>query len=196
MAKILEENDGDNKFPNVRISKTNFLTSVRDFCEDGVILGIEKVSRLFESTQDAGKGQITVEHTIMSDMPKCRVFALDEDGKYIEQMDELTGKETKKIVLEEIKGDDLESFPIFMPCGRPSEFTNEADLKFYPVSSAYPLFKLALQEAGELPKNMGNKPFVTNQIELKEALEGFTFRAKCEEVKGKYNYLRMSAESI
>lgn len=192
MAKMLELNE-DNKFPNNRLGKTPFLTSVRDFAPDGILLGVERVSRVFPSI-DEGKAQVTIELTIMGDMDKCRLYELDEDGEYVKIKDELTGKETKKIVLEPIKEDDLFSFPLFMPCGSPKEISNEADLTFYPVSSAYPLFKLALQNAGELPEKMGDKPFVTNQQELKDALEGFTFIGKCEEVKGKYTYFRLQAE--
>lgn len=194
MAKILEESNGDNKFPNSRIGKTPFLTSIRDFAPDGVLLGIERVSKVFASSQDEGKAQLTLEMTIMGDMDKCRLYELDEDGEYVLVKDELTGNESKKLVLEPISGDELMSFPMFFPCGKPEEISNEADLKFYPVSSAYPLFKLALQQAGELPENMGDKPFVTNQVELKEALEGFTFIGKCEEIKGKYHYFRLQAE--
>lgn len=195
MAKIVESS-GDSKFPNSRFGKTEFLTSIRDFCPDGVELGVEKVSRLFPTPQKPEKGQVAVEFTIMSDMPKCRLFELDENGEYISQKDELTGKESYKIVLESIKGDDLESVTLFLPCGTPKEISNEADITFYPTSSAYPLFKLALQEAGELPEDMGNKPFATTQEELKEALEGFTFIGKCEEIKGTYHYFRLQAEKL
>lgn len=193
MAKILE-NDGDNKFPNSRIGKTPFLTSVRDFAPDGVLLGIEKVSRVFASTQDPTKAQVTLEMMIMSDMDKCRLYELDDKGEYVFIKDELTGKEAKKLVLEPVKADDLMTFPLFMGCGKPDEISDEADLKFYPTSSAYPLFKLALQNAGELPMDMPDKPFVTNQLELKDALEGFTFIGKCEELKGNYSYFRLQAE--
>ena len=194
MAKIVESTDGDKKFPNSRLGKTQFLTSIRDFCPEGVLLGIERVSKLFASTQDVGKAQLTVEFCIMSDMDKCRLFELDDEGNYIETLDELTGKKSRKIVIESVKADDLLMFPMFLPCGKPKEINNEADLTFYPVSSAYPLFKLALQNAGELPMDMPEKPFVTNQEELKDALEGFTFVGKCEEIKGKYNYVRLQAE--
>ena len=43
---------------------------------------------------------------------------------------------------------------------------------------------------------MGDKPFATNQVELKEALEGFTFLGKCEEIKGKYHYVRLQVEPL
>lgn len=194
MATIVEQNE-DSKFPNSRFGKTEFLTSIRDFCPDGVKLGVEKVSRVFPTKQDVEKAQIMIEFCIMSDMPKCRLFELDDNGEYILEKDELTGKENRKIVLGAVSEDDLETFPMFLPCGKPKEITNEADLTFYPTSSAYPLFKLALVEAGELPSNMGNKPFATNQEELKEALEGFTFIGKCEEIKGQYHYFRLLAEA-
>ena len=194
MAKLVEET-GDKKFPNPRVSKTTFLTSVRDFAPDGILLGIERVSKIFPVKQDPEKAQIMAEMTILSDMEKCRVYELDDDDNYVMIKDELTGNETKKIVLEPVSASDLLSFPMFFPCGKPDEITNEAELKFYPTSSAYPLFRLALQEAGELPEDMGNKPFATTQTELKECLEGFQFIGKCEEIKGKYNYMRLQVES-
>lgn len=195
MAKIVENSDGDNKFPNSRIGKTPFLTSIRDFAPDGVLLGIERVSRVFPVKQEPEKAQISIEFVVMGDMDKCRLYELDDNGDYVVIKDELTGKEDKKIVLEPIKADDLMMFPMFFPCGKPKEIDNEADLTFYPQSSAYPLFKFALQNAGELPSDMGNKPFATNQVELKDALEGLTFKGKCEEIKGTYHYFRLLAES-
>ena len=171
--------------------KTPFLTSIRDFAPDGMLLGIERVSKVFAMDDVAS---MTVEFVIQGDMEKCRCYELDDDGEYVLIKDELTGKEQKKLILKEIKGDDLVTFPMFFKCGKPKEISNEATLIFYPTSSAYPLFKLALQEAGELPADMTDKAFATNQIELKEALEGFEFIAKCEEIKGKYNYMRLQAE--
>lgn len=194
MAKPIENEK--NKFPNPRISKNNYLTSIRDFKKDGAKCGVEYVSRLFASAQDPTKAQMTLELVNLDDLSKCRVYVLDDDGEYVTEMDELTGESTRKIALEPISASDLETFPIFMPCGRPKEISNDADLIFYPTSSAYPLFKLALQEAGELPEDMGNKAFSTTQEELKNALEGFEFIAKCEEIKGKFNYLRMQCEAV
>lgn len=196
MAEIFEESNGEVKFPNARLSKTNFLSSVRDFAPDGVLLGIERVSKVFPSAQDPKKAQITVEAVVMQDMDTCRLFALDDGGEYIMVKDELTGNESRKMVLEPVSKDDLVSFPIFFPCGFPEKIDNEAELKFYPTSSAYPLFKLALQQAGELPEDMPDKPFKTIQEELKEVLEGFTFIGKCEEVKGKFNYMRLAVEPV
>lgn len=192
MATIVE-NDKE-KFPNAKIGKTPFLSSIRDFQPEGVKLGIERVSKVFPVKQEPEKAQIMVEFCIMDDMKKCRVYKLDDDGEYITTRDELTGKDTKELVIEEIKESDVELFPMFLPCGRPKEMTNEATLTFYPTSSAYPLFKLALQNAGELPENMGTKPFATTQEELKDALEGLIFIAKCEEIKGKFQYMRMQCE--
>lgn len=196
MAQIVDTGEGDNKFPNSRLGKTEFLTSVRDFKPDGVKLGIERVSRVFPTKQDPEKAQMTVEFCIMDSMDKCRLFELDENGDYITIKDELTGKESRKIILEPISEDELVMFPLFMPCGKPKEITNDASLTFYPTSSAYPLFKLALQNAGELPEDMGDKAFATTQEELKNALEGFTFLGKCEEIKGKYHYFRLQAELV
>jgi len=192
MASVV--NEDKEKFPNSRIGKTPFLSSIRDFKPEGVKCGIERVSKLFAVKQEPSKAQMMVELCPLEDIEKIRLYDLDEDGQYIEVIDELTGNKEKKIVLGSIKADDVELFPIFMPCGKPSEISNEAELTFYPTSSAYPLFKLALQNAGGLPNDMGNKPFKTTQEELKDALEGFIFLAKCEEIKGKFNYMRLQAE--
>ena len=196
MAEIVDIQDGDNKFPNSRIGKTPFITSIRDFAPSGVLLGIERVSRVFPVKQDPEKAQISLEVTIMGDMEKVRMYELDDEGEYITIKDELTGKEARKLVLEPVKGEDLMTFPMFLPCGKPKEITNEAELTFYPKSSAYPLFKFALQQAGELPEKMPSKPFKTTQEELKECLEGLTFIGKCEEIKGTYNYVRLIAEAV
>ena len=193
MASIVDT-DKDSKFPNPRIGKTPFLSSIRDFAPDGILLGVERVSKVFPVKQDPAKAQLMVEIMIMGDMEKCRVYVLDDDDEYVLVKDDITGKEEKKIEIDKIEGSDCETFPLFMPCGSPKEITNEAELTFYPTSSAYPLFKLALIEAGELPKDMGDKPFATTQEELKECLEGFTFIGKCEEIKGKFNYMRLQAE--
>ena len=194
MASIVESN-GDDKFPNPRIGKTPFLSSIRDFAPDGILLGVERVSKVFAVKQDPEKAQVMVELMIMGDMEKCRVYVLDENGEYVTVKDDITGKEEKKLEIAKIEADDCETFPMFMPCGKPDEITNEATLTFYPTSSAYPLFRLALIEAGELPEDMGDKPFSTTQEELKQCLEGFTFIGKCEEIKGKYTYMRLQAEA-
>ena len=191
MAKIVNSNDKDSKFPNSILGKSPFLTSVRDFCPDGIKLGIESVSKVFPNPQEPKKAQMAIELVVMGDMEKCRCYVLDDDGEYITIKDELTGKEARKLELKSISSDDLVMFPMFMPCGKPSEIDNESDLTFYPSSSAYPLFKKALQNAGELPEDMGNKPFITNQVELKNALEGYTFVGGCEYIRGKYNYERL-----
>ena len=196
MAEIVNAIEGDTKFPNSRIGKTPFITSIRDFAPDGILLGIERVSRVFPVKQDPEKAQMMLEMCIMGDMEKLRMYVLGDDGDYVTIKDELTGKEQREIVLESVKGDDLITFPMFLPCGKPKEITNEAELTFYPKSSAYPLFKFALQQAGELPEKMPNKPFKTTQEELKECLEGLTFIGKCEEIKGTYNYVRLIAEAV
>ena len=72
MASLLNENDGESKFPNPIIGKTIFLSSVRDFCPDGVELGIERVSKVFAVKQDPQKAQVMAEAMIMSPM-KCRI---------------------------------------------------------------------------------------------------------------------------
>lgn len=194
MASIVDT-DKDSKFPNPRIGKTPFLSSVRDFAPDGILLGVERVSKVFAVQQDPEKAQLMVELMLMGDMEKCRVYVLDDNGDYVTVKDDITGKEEKKLEIAKIEADDCETFPMFMPCGRPDEITNEATLTFYPTSSAYPLFRLALIEAGELPADMGDKPFSTTQEELKQCLEGFTFIGKCEEIKGKFNYMRLQAEA-
>ena len=107
MAKIVNSNDKDSKFPNSILGKSPFLTSVRDFCPDGVKLGIESVSKVFPNPQAPKKAQMAIELVVMSDMEKCRCYVLDDDGEYITIKDELTGKEARKLELKSISSDDV-----------------------------------------------------------------------------------------
>ena len=204
MAEIYQGDSDD--FPLSPYGHSVFLTSVRDFERDGkknnpVCLGVEKVGNLFANKK--GKAQIVLEMVCLSDMPKVRhhVVAVDDEGKplhdkngkqyHVKEIDEITGDERKKIVIGSIKKEDMVTIPFFFACGKPKEISNEAELVFFPKSSAYPLFKYALIENEGLPKDMGDKPFTTTQEELAEALEGLKFKAVCETIKGEMTYNRL-----
>lgn len=214
MAKIFESEDND--FPLSPYGHSVFLTSIRDFenangekwNDVGIKLGVEKVGNIF--TTDNQKAQMVVELTVMEDMPRLRHFvvATDENGEplkdkktnkpfHVKEVDDVTGEERKKIVIGELKGKDLEIIPFFFNCGKPKSFENDTELVFFSKSSAYPLFKYALMKKGELPKDMGNKPFSTTQEELEDALTGLEFRARCETIKGSSStYNRLIVEDL
>lgn len=201
MAKIFEAEDEE--FPLSPYGHSAFLTSLRDFenaegekwSEVGYHLGVEKVGNLFGKQGD--KAQLVVELMALEDMPKVRHHIVVRDKKtkkqvHKKEIDDITGDERKVIKIGELKKSDQVIIPFFFNCGKPKEISNDAELIFFSKSSAYPLFKHALIEAGELPADMGDKPFTTTQEELKEALEGLDFYAVCETIKGKetkYNRL-------
>lgn len=214
MAKIYEGSN-DEDFPLSPYGHSAFLTSIRDFenaegekwNECGITLGVEKVGNLF--TTNNKKAQMVVELVVLEDMPKVRqhVVAKDKDGNplknkagkqyHVKEIDDLTGDERKKIVIGEIKKEDLITIPFFFNCGNPKSFENNTELIFFNKSSAYPLFKYALIKDGQLPEDMGDKPFTTTQEELSDALEGLRFKAKCQTIKGKdstYNRLIVEDE--
>lgn len=182
MAKIIER--VTKKFPQEPLDKNLLLTSIRDFKPEGVKLGVEKVSKPFLTKY--GKVQFTVVLCVMEEMEKCRMYALDDEGQFIMEKDELTGEENKKIKIDSCEL-ELAKFFFSVTCDE-KDVDEDTEFKVYPSSGAYPLFHTALVEAGELPENSGGKSFISNGKELKEALEGFEFTGKYARKKGKYNF--------
>lgn len=183
MVKILEESDSK-VFPKDPLDKKLLLSSIRDFCPDGLKLGVEKVSKPFKTS--FGKTMLTVQLCVMDEMPKCRMYELDDEGQYIMIKDDLTGEESPKI---KIDNGYLAMCTLFLgvTCDA-KEVDEETEFKVYPTSGAYPLFSSALIEAGELPEDAKGKAFTCNGKELKEALEGFEFIGFADKSKGKFKF--------
>lgn len=191
MAKIVEESESK-VFPKDPLDKKLLLSSIRDYAPDGLKLGVEKVSSPFITS--FGRMQFTVQLCILDEMPECRMYDLDEEGQYVMIKDDLTGEEKPKI---HIGSGNLEMCTLFLSVSSDAkEVDDETEFTVYPSSGSYPLFKAGLIASGDLPENMGNKPFVSTGNELKEALEGFDFIGTYKKSAGKFKFEYLGVERI
>ena len=73
MAKIVElNNDGESKvFPKEPIDKTLLLSSLREFKEDGVVLGVSKILTP-RHTFSKVKATVNVIFDVIGSFPECR----------------------------------------------------------------------------------------------------------------------------
>ena len=71
-----------------------FLTSINSwYKEDGIKVGVEKVSNLYPNKNDKKKRGIAVTVSILGDMPKCRARVVDDNGQLVMKEDEETGEQ-------------------------------------------------------------------------------------------------------
>ena len=177
-----------------RVTSRLFLISLMKwYDEDGMKMGIEKVSNLFDNKNDASKKGIAVTSSILGDMEKCRVRKVDETGKLVKKEDEETGEE--KQVTEIV--DDVEEVTFFFNVSQKDVDAEKGEFKVNPLSSCYPLFNFAFIQAGDLPEG-NTKGFICDIDELKEALEGLEFigKAKYESFNGGKKYPVLLAEDV
>lgn len=196
MAQI-EKSESDKKFPREPVDKDLLLSSLRDYQKKGAILGVEKV--IPPKLNGFGKVTINVIFTVIGSFPKLRQYVLDEEGQYTFFVDDRTGEERR-----DIKTDDGQLCTVFFPfyaVPKGEGLDENTTLLITPGTSSYSFFREAYIDAEELPADMGNDAFSTNFAEMKEVLEGFTFRGKYAEggSKRKFSYLkceRVSEEEI
>lgn len=149
-----------------------FLNSVKSWYPDGILVGIESVSKTFKAQGgDDDKFSLAVILSLGEDMEKCRVRAV-EDGKYVKIEDE-EGNEKYKIDIV----DWVEVVPLYFNIRLFDEAKDE--YKVFEGSSGFPLFNYAFIKAGLLPKG-NRKNIIFTHEELVEALEGLEFRATVE----------------
>lgn len=190
MAELVNDEKSSKKvFPKEPCDKKLLLGSIKDYQPDGVVLGTEKVINPRKNAY--GKISINLIFTILGSMPKCRLYNLDEDGQYQEIMDERSGEKRMDIIVDDGQLKTV-FFPFYAdPSPKDAELDENMGLLVKPGTSSYPLFKMALINAEELPADMGNQSFKTTFSELKEALEGFEFLGKYAVggSKNKFDYL-------
>ena len=177
-----------------RVTSRLFLLSVKKwYNEEGIKMGIEKVSNLFDNKNDASKKGIAVTSSILGEMPKCRVRKVDSTGKLVKKEDEETGEE--KQVTEIV--DDVEEVTFFFNVSQKGVDAEKGEFKVNPLSSCYPLFNFAFIQSGDLPEG-NTKGFICDIDELKEALEGLEFigKEKDESFNGGKKYPVLIAEEI
>lgn len=148
-----------------------FLLSVKSWKnEQGLRMGVEKVSNLFANKNDAKKRGIAVTLSLLEEMEKCRVRELDANGRPVMVEDELTGEEKQKIIIS----DDVQEVTFFFNVKLEDEEKNEFSVN--PKSSCFPLFNYAFMNEGSLPQG-NTKGFICDIDELKDALVGLEFQA-------------------
>ena len=151
-----------------------FLTSVNSWHkDDGVKVGVEKVSNLYPNKQDKKKRGIAVTLSILGEMPKCRAREIDDKGQVVMVEDEETGEEKVKMTTIE----DPSEVTFFYNVRIEDEEKNEFSVN--PKASCYPLFNFAFQATGDLPQD-NNKGFICSIDELKASLKGIEFMAKAK----------------
>ena len=161
-----------------RVTSKLFLLSVKKWHnEDGLHMGIEKVSNLFDNEKDKHKKGIAVTSSILGDMPKCRVRKI-EDGKLVmKENDE--GEEVPAIEIV----DDVEEVTFFFNVsqkGLSKEEIEKGEFKVNNKSSCFPLFNYCFINAGLLPEG-NTKGFICDIDELKDCLVGLEFLGKEED---------------
>ncbi|WP_458456485.1 hypothetical protein [Methanobrevibacter sp.] len=149
-----------------------FLNSVKSWYPDGILVGVESVSKPFKAQSgEDDKFVIGLSLSLGENMEKCRVRAV-KDGKILTIEDE-EGNEKPKVEIV----DWVEVVPFFFNMKLVDEDKDE--YKVFEMSSAFPLFNFAFIEAGLLPKN-NTKNIIFTHDELVEVLEGLEFRATVE----------------
>ena len=167
MVKLMEK-EAD------RVTSKLFLLSVKKWHnDDGLMMGIEKVSNLFANKNSKDKRGIAVTSSILDDMPKCRVRVIGDDGKPVMVEDDDTGEEKPKIEIV----DDVQEVTFFFNVsikGLSDEEIENGEFKVNNKASCFPLFNYAFINSGDLPKG-NNTGFICTIDELKDALVGLEF---------------------
>lgn len=188
MAQMIQEEQ--KVFPKEPCDKTLILSSLKSYAKDGVMMGGEKLIQ--PRKNNFGKVTLSAILSVTGEMPKCRLYDLDEDGQYIMYEDEMTGETRRKIKIDDGQYATV-FFPFYANLQEGEDGLDEnTTLIITPGTSSYSFFREALVDAGELPEDMGNQAFATNYAELKEAVEGFEFLAKYDVMgrQRKFPYLK------
>lgn len=188
MVELMQEEE--KVFPREPCDKTLLLSSLKTLQKDGVEIGVEKT--IEPRKNNFGKVTLNVIFKILGDMPKLRVYELDENGQYIDYEDEMTGETRRKIRIDDGKMKTV-FFPFYANLGKGEDGLDEnTKLVITPGTSSYSFFKEAFIAYGELPADMGNQAFSTCYAEIKEALADFVFIGKYDVMgrQRKFSYLK------
>ena len=169
MVRVMNENTAD------AVTSRLFLLSVRSlYNEEGIPMGVERVSNLFANKNDSSKRGIAVTCSILEDMEKCRARVIGDDGKPVMIEDEESGELKQKIVII----DDAQEVTFFFNVKIIDEEKNEFAINN--KASCFPLFNFAFINSGDLPKD-NKQGFICDVDELKDALMGLEFLGKEED---------------
>lgn len=157
------------------VTSKYFMSSIKSwYNKDGIKMGVERVSDLYANKNDKKKRGIAVAFSILDEMKQCRARVIDENGKVVQEEDEVTGETRDKIEL--IADPDMVTF--FYNVRIEDEELKEFSVN--PKASCFPLFNWAFIKNEDLPED-NNKGFICDIEELKDALEGLIFMGKVKE---------------
>lgn len=191
MATI-EKTESDKKFPREPMDKDLLLSSLRDYQKKGAVLGVEKV--IEPRLNSYGKVTINTILTVVGSFEKGRKYILDDEGQYTFYTDDRTGEERR-----DIEVGDCQLCTVFFPfyaVPKGEGLDENTTLLITPGTSSYSFFREAYIDAEELPADMGNDAFSTNFAEMKEVLQGFTFRGKFAEGGSKRKFAYLKCERV
>jgi len=173
------------KYPKNPITKTTFLNSLFDY-PSGIECQCISISPIFPNPMNDNKPSFIVNIRILDYMPNCKAFEIDEDGQYVEILDELNRPQK---ILTTMNGQDQEVALNF----NLKESDEHSDEYFiHKSSSFYPLIRYALVSNEAIPENYHGNLSVTYE-EMDAYLSLLRFNATVERIAPKnfnpYNVL-------
>ena len=186
MVTLYEDDAAEKtKYPKNPITKTTFLNSLFDF-PSGIDCQCTHISKIFPNPMNDNKPSFIVNIKILDYMPNCKAYEVDEDGQYVELLDELNRPQK---ILTRINGQGQEVSMSF----NLKESDEHADEYFiHKSSSFYPLIRYALVVNEVIPINYHGNLSVTYD-EIAAYLPLLKFNATVERIAPKnfnpYNVL-------
>ena len=186
MVTLYENNENkQTKYPKNPITKTTFLNSLFDY-PSGIECQCISISPIFPNPMNDNKPSFIVNIRILDYMPNCKAFEIDENGQYVEILDELHRPQK---ILTTMNGQDQEVALNF----NLKESDEHADEYFiHKSSSFYPLIRYALVSNDVIPENYHGNLSVSYD-EMDAYLSLLRFNATVERIAPKnfnpYNVL-------
>lgn len=172
----LYDNNNDNEriYAKNPITKTTFLTSLYDHPE-GIDCRCESISKIFPNPLNDSKPSFIANIRILDYMPQCKAYQIDDDGQYVEILDQLSRKQK---VLTTMNGQGQE---VSMNFNLKESDEHFDEFFIHKASSFYPLMRYALINAKQIPYNY-NSSFSVSYDEIKKYLVGLTFNATVKRI--------------
>ena len=172
----LYDNNNDNEriYAKNPITKTTFLTRLYDHPE-GIDCRCESISKIFPNPLNDSKPSFIANIRILDYMPQCKAYQIDDDGQYVEILDQLSRKQK---VLTTMNGQGQE---VSMNFNLKESDEHFDEFFIHKASSFYPLMRYALINANQIPYNY-NSSFSVSYDEIKKYLVGLTFNATVKRI--------------
>lgn len=163
----------DSSFGEDKITSKLFLSSIKEWHNEGVPIGVEKVGKPYKS-QNPKRIGIVVKITIL-DMEKCLGRVIEGGEVKTKYNPSIDANEPVTEVID-ASNEQVTFYFNAKNVENASEFNEDTVLAFSPLSTAYPLLKCALETNGVTVP--ANKWIRITPGEMKYYLEGFECTAK------------------